>query len=80
MIAAPRMDARDKPAFPRVSPDGDAVHYGMSLRDYFAAASLPLLTALIEARRDNLLGHNQEIAVARVAYMIADAMVAERDK
>jgi hypothetical protein len=48
-------------------------HSGMTLRDYFAAASL---TSLIEGIKPHRTPEN----VAYWAYKYADAMVAERNK
>lgn len=49
--------------------------YGMTLRDYFAAAALP---ELIRSALD--LDHVKWDATAEHAYIIADAMLAERNK
>ncbi len=43
---------------------------GMMLRDYFAAAALPLVAGR----------NNTSASVAKSVYAIADAMLAERDK
>lgn len=48
---------------------------GMSLRDYFAGQALGTLTA--EALR---LNHSEWAATAQHAYLVADAMLAERMK
>ena len=49
---------------------------GMSLRDYFAAQALATLDFA-----DNEQGEKHEAAqVARLAYLVADAMLAERGK
>lgn len=65
------------PVMPPVSPDGlipggfpSEPEFGMSLRDYFAAAAIQ---GLVYA------GLNKE-DVAKRAYAIADAMIAERSK
>jgi hypothetical protein len=47
---------------------------GMTLRDYFAAATMPALVA--EAPNDATWA----ACVARGAYELADAMLAEREK
>jgi hypothetical protein len=47
---------------------------GMSLRDYFAAAALPALLSA-ELGSD---ARTVEKALARAAYRLADAMIAER--
>ena len=69
------------PAFPFLwidehAPIAQAVRHGggMSLRDYFAAAALQAMHRMVDA---------QDItasACAEMAYHIADAMLAERDK
>jgi hypothetical protein len=63
------------PAFPRLI-SGDRIGFffpqdGMSLRDYFAAAALPLID-MGEARSN--------ASLARIAYEIADAILEERAK
>jgi len=68
------------PAFPVGSDLGpasnicDGGYGGMSLRDYFAAAAMPGIIA--DAPSD----HTWATEVARQAYLIADAMLRERDK
>jgi hypothetical protein len=70
------------PAFPS---DGaaDAVSYwGMSLRDYFAGQALhagadAVCDELSEPGRDGIAHAERH---ARAAYLIADAMLAERDR
>lgn len=70
--------------------DGDTVepgttnyYPGMSLRDYFAAKAIP---GLIDARRPFAAGgpagsaHVSPAMVAKEAYAMADAMLAERAK
>lgn len=66
------------PAFPVV--DGDLYScYGMSLRDYFAAAALPQLQNL--QHKLQLDGHKVPIEeFVNLAYEVADAMLAERSK
>jgi hypothetical protein len=49
--------------------------HGMTLRDYFAAKSLPSLVT--EGLR---LDHESWAATAQHAYIIADAMLTERSK
>lgn len=56
-------------AFPQSGFDRWAPEGGMSLRDYFAAKAMPMI--------------NQSLSwedVAKFAYQMADAMLAERDK
>jgi len=65
------------PAFPMgYHPEGNnADHFGMTLRDYFAAAALqPLVTSAIE------LDHVKWDATAQHAYLIADAMLKAREE
>ncbi len=74
------------PAFPIPLHQGQAynatVHKGMSLRDYFAGQAL----AGVYANKDLLLavesvGQDHSIATAaKVAYAVADAMLAARDR
>jgi hypothetical protein len=70
------------PAFPGVSADGRDEHVGMSLRDYFAAAAMSGLCARMNA--DDYIDLKQQVRAggyeARVAYTLADAMLAERSK
>lgn len=56
---------------------------GMTVRDYFAAAALHgLLTwdAVINQKHSPLVGEEGIEKTAQCVYMIADAMLAERDK
>jgi uncharacterized protein YgbK (DUF1537 family) len=69
------------PAFPF---DDNVVNYGMSLRDYFAAAALQLSGAFAIA---SLLDGNKSTSealekadLAQRAYAIADAMIEARKK
>ena len=50
--------------------------YGMTLRDYFAAKALPSVLSA-SAHSD---GSYDYVAAAIGAYMVADAMLKERDK
>ncbi len=60
---------------------GEFALAGMSLRDYFAAKAM---TALIDVESTADLGQGRctfdHSVVAREAYQIADAMLAEREK
>ena len=47
---------------------------GMSLRDYFAAAVLPSLLDMMDTKKDTTE------MVVRSAYLVADAMLLERQK
>ena len=87
-----RMSKEDGgPAFPHdvdwVSNESNAQRTrwsGMSLRDYFAAQSLCGLSIwdsivnVDQGRKSAFAGHGDELA--RAAYYIADAMLAERAK
>ena len=66
------------PAFPTYLAENMA--HGMSLRDFFAAAAMPSIL-LNPWYADELKGYD-EIAtpLAKDAYTIADAMLAERNK
>ena len=70
------------PAFPSVPfpfEDGKSsysAHPGMSLRDYFAAQALTMLAPRTWSQPDLEL----PAAWAKAAYMVADAMIAERSK
>jgi hypothetical protein len=54
----------------------------MTLRDYFAAAALPLVGQVItsEGARSKTGGPINETNVVAQCYAIADAMLIERDK
>lgn len=66
------------PAFPTYLAENMA--HGMTLRDYFAAAAMSsVLNSLIDvANKRKTIIDNKE--VSNVAYAIADAMLAERNK
>jgi hypothetical protein len=68
-----RLNADGGPAFPdHALPHR---HNGMSLRDYFAGQALTLIGRMIR------VGSPKDTpTVARMAYEIADAMIAEREK
>lgn len=75
------MSARDGgPAYPcevfDTAVDGMQQTYGMSLRDYFAAA---VVNGLMQLARPTDTDWNPAID-ASCAYQVADAMLAERDK
>ena len=66
------------PAFPNESDFGVSdKSCGMSLRDYFAAAAIPECFSLV---RDNERTDGAAERIARMAYELADAMLAERAK
>lgn len=80
------MNPSDLHAFPLAFPDGmednQNVRYGMTLRDYFAAAALQGLCAGFSAldrdwpRDDEPEGYD---VAAEHAYQMADAMLKARD-
>jgi len=61
-------------AFP--VPAGGAFRDGMSLRDYFAAASMPVIGYRMEMLNANWTAQR----IALVAYQIADAMLSAREQ
>jgi hypothetical protein len=65
-----------------VPPGGDHHLLGMSLRDYFAAQALPAVIDFESAAESGggVRCIFSDAAVARGAYAIADAMLAERAK
>ena len=68
------------PAFPMIrdirhNPDWDHEE-GMTLRDYFAAKAMQTILSQIQEFPDE----NWRVGVAKDAYMMADAMLAERAK
>lgn len=76
-------DQKDKAgwgAFPNVTTDGCDSDMGITVRDYFAAKALP--TAMTASWRD--IGYEPQDGLsdmqqhARLAYQMADAMLAER--
>lgn len=72
VIAAAK--ASGGPAFPSHGSMGEVVQEGMTLRDYFAAAAMQRIHA---ADENGMMG--PEIT-ATAAYMMADCMLAEREK
>lgn len=63
------------PAFP-IDVKEDRPHYGMSLRDYFAAAALSGLCA----SGKGIFLNGCVMSTDKAAYVIADAMLKERNK
>lgn len=65
-----------EPAFP--SAPGGTAESGMSLRDYFAAKAIPV--AMRQA--ESACGVERDVRwnTARIAYEVADAMIAVREK
>lgn len=79
----------DKPenprAFPRTGEGFGNPHYdeaGMTLRDYFAGQAIDAIVAigLESLRRGELTEYTDETKLAEAAYVMADAMLAERKK
>jgi hypothetical protein len=74
------------PAFP--TPDGGITGFnsddGMTLRDYFAAAALAVIGPMMGSpkllRTDGGTDPLNQMDIAASAYLIADAMLAERSK
>ena len=72
------------PAFPQVhdmGEDGECHYYGMTLRDYFAAQALTgaqVWDAVLNGQ--HAVFADGVVNLAEVAYKVADAMLAERDK
>ena len=62
--------ATGSPAFPSHGTMGEIAHEGMTLRDYFAAKALQAFLTRIPTS-----GPEQ----ARAAYLVADAMIAQRN-
>ena len=70
-------------AFPRVvQNDYDDVYMGMSLRDWFAGQALTMFSSDVDnwSRMAQDYKENIEDMQARLAYRLADAMLAERNK
>lgn len=65
------------PAFPSHGSMGEVVHEGASLRDYFATHSMHIAWLCMRIDFDDA---GSAKAAARLAYMVADAMLAEREK
>ncbi len=61
------------PAFPMgYHPEGNnADHFGMTIRDYFAAAALPVAWKVYESWDVN--------AISKATYQLADAMLKARE-
>ena len=56
----------------------DADHYGMTLRDYFAAQALTGLIARRPTPVDSEL--HVHVSLSKLAYAIADAMLGQRGR
>jgi hypothetical protein len=73
-----------KYAFPRNGAMPD-IYNGMTLRDWFAGQALPhalaeTILALMKANVPKVMEQDVAAAAAGRAYLIADAMLAERDR
>lgn len=74
------------PAFPTEpnTQPGFYVHHGMSLRDYFAAQALPAVIAVTSAGQHQPSVRDSDthiiFAIARDAYLAADAMLKAREE
>lgn len=70
-----------EPAFPIVLTLAHEVHYGLTIRDYFAAKAMQAMLSFPgDERRGNHYNNNTPEGVAEMAYNYADAMLAEREK
>lgn len=65
-------------AFPMSSGPTNYAEHGMSLRDWFAGQAMSGLIGRLEGKTDRLEEIGRVVSVA--AYVIADAMLADRDK
>lgn len=65
---------KNEPAFPSHGSMGEVAYEGMTLRDYFSAKAMMALIAFYASKDQN------ESVIADLAYIQADAMLAERDK
>lgn len=74
------MSIKDKPAFPTVLDDDCSWTQGMTLRDYFAAKSLPIAWDAFDRGYYDAGGDSSNSAVAECAYQMADAMLEARNK
>lgn len=72
--------SNQQPAFPNTGNPtwGMEPDYGMSLRDWFAGQAL--IGACMEVAREEHSLADLRMAMARSAYQVADAMLAERAK
>ena len=68
----------DEYAFPRADQHFLSGSRGMTLRDYFAAKAMNGIISAV-GTQDGLVEYDER-QVASSAYMMADAMLAERDK
>lgn len=65
------------PAFPRTGADGHtSPQSGMSLRDFFAAAALPVAWKAYHSMA--IAGDNPSLEIAEAAYQLSDAMIKAR--
>jgi len=77
---------KNPPAFPhtveyRGSDSGGIVpHGGMTLRDYFAAKAMPVLTTQFYSLNQQLSEGSVPELVSKVAYEFADAMLKAREE
>jgi hypothetical protein len=70
-----RPDFRFKCQGPTTAPE---TYYGMTLRDYFAAKALAWWGETHHRLATNICSSYDEQEMAKVAYRIADAMLAQR--
>ena len=81
ILGQPGLKPNDGPAFPGATED--YFQFGMSLRDYFAGQAVGAILGLDMNHAPGVVpkkGEDGNQAIARVAYSLADAMLAERAK
>ena len=67
-------------AFPMEDPIPGHSNKGMTLRDYFAAKSIPQIQAYMASQGNSIGGDITMAAIADMAYAQADAMMEARKK
>ncbi len=70
------------PAFPQyvINNGGAYIDGGMTLRDYFAAKAMPVLTTQFYSLNQQLSEGSVPELVSKVAYEFADAMLKAREE
>lgn len=75
------MTAHNEPAFPtHVDLNNEHTHLGMTLRDYFANSAMLGIISDGTEKYDTAPNEPMCNAIARQAYVVADAMLLERQK
>ncbi len=80
-LGQPGLKPNDGPAFP--CSHVDYLQFGMSLRDYFAGQAVGAILTLDMTEAPGVrpkAGEDGNAMLARLAYSLADAMLAERAK